>query len=512
VTAVHEPEPPEQATTTMGVRMSTTRPPLGEPAQRAKTGIRHARQFIDGRLVGSPRETDSIGPADGAVLGTYADADRDQGATAIAAARRAFDHTDWASDRRLRHLVLTEMADALERHADQLVAMLARENGKILKDAAFEVGLAAPKLRYYAALAITHGGRASEVSPGMHMSSGPEPTGVAGIITPWNSPVILLVRSLAPALAAGCTVVVKLPGNTGLVNGLMHQVFSEVSSLPPGVLSSVSESGSQVARLLVSSPDVDVLSYTGSTRVGRQIMSDAAPTLKRLSLELGGKTPMIVFDDADLDAAVPVLINAVTTFTGQFCMTGSRILAQRGIAERLRERLVAALAAVRVGPGHDPRSQMGPMIDPANARRVDDIVNEAAKSGTALVRGGLRDPESAYYHPSLIAVDDPSQDIVQKEVFGPVATFETFDSEDDAVRLANCTEYGLAASVWSRDVDRPRRVGRRLRAGTVWTNTWAVVVDEFEEGGFNQSGVGRLNGLRALEEFQEFKTYAHFTG
>jgi betaine-aldehyde dehydrogenase len=303
-----------------------------------------------------------------------------------------------------------------------------------------------------------------------------------------------------------------MPAQTGLVNGLFHRLLSEVPSLPAGVVSSLTESGNDLARLLVSSPEVDVLSYTGSTKVGRQIMADAAPRLKRLALELGGKTPMIVFDDADLDAAVPVLTAAITTFTGQFCMTGSRILVQQRVADELRGRMVESLSAIRVGPGDDPRSQMGPMIDAANARRVDGLVEEAGKKCTVLVRGGQRVPGSAYYYPSLIAVDDPTLDIVQHEVFGPVATFETFDSEDDAVRLANCTEYGLAASVWTRDADRPRRIGRRLHAGTVWTNTWAVVVDEYEEGGFNQSGIGRLNGIRALEEFQEFKTYAQFTG
>jgi betaine-aldehyde dehydrogenase len=229
-------------------------------------------------------------------------------------------------------------------------------------------------------------------------------------------------------------------------------------------------------------------------------------------LELGGKTPMVVFDDADLDVVVPTLTAAVTTFSGQFCMTGSRILAQEGIAPALKERLIASLSAVKVGAGDDPESQMGPMIDAANAERVDAIVEEAAKRGEVLVRGGILTPGTAFYAPSLIAVTDSSASIVQEETFGPVATFETFSSEDDAVALANCTEYGLAASIWTRDVDRPRRVGRKLRAGTVWTNAWAVVVDQFEEGGFGQSGVGRLNGLRGLEEFQEYKTYAQISG
>jgi len=471
-----------------------------------------ARQFLDGELVPSPRETKSLSPADGAVLGEFADADGGQGAQAIAAARRAFVETDWSRDRQLRHRVLHELADALDRRSDDLVTMLARENGKVLGEAGFEVSLTAPKLRYYAALALSEGGRAAEVAPGLHMSSVPEAIGVAGVITPWNSPVVLSVRSFAPALAAGCTAVVKLPGQTGLVNGILHEIMAEAASLPAGVLNSLTESGDEVSRLLVSSPDVDVISYTGSTRVGRLIMADAAPRLKRLSLELGGKSPMIVFDDADLNAVVPVLTAAITTFSGQFCMTGSRVLAQEGIAGELRDRLVASLSAVKVGPGDDPSSDMGPMIDAANARRVDDAVEAASAHAAVLVRGGVREPESAYYHPSLLEVTDPDSDIVQQEVFGPVATFERFSDEDDAVRLANCTEYGLSASVWSRDIDRPRRVARRLRAGTVWTNTWAVVVDQFEEGGFGQSGLGRLNGFRGLEEFQEYKTYAQVVG
>jgi acyl-CoA reductase-like NAD-dependent aldehyde dehydrogenase len=476
------------------------------------TTITTARQFINGELVSSVQETKSVGAADAATLGQFADADEAQGVTAIAAARRAFDETDWARDRHLRHRVLNDIADAMERRTDDLITMLARENGKIVREAQLELNLTVPKLRYYAALALTESGRAAEVAPGLQMSSVPEPIGVAGIIVPWNSPVVLSVRSFAPALAAGCTAVVKLPGQTGLVNGILHEVLADVPSLPPGVLNSLTESGDQVARLLVSSPDVDVLSYTGSTRVGRAIMAEAAKQLKRLSLELGGKSPMIVFDDADLDAVVPVLTAAVTTFTGQFCMTGSRILAQRGIADRLRARLISSLESIRVGPGEDPDSDMGPMIDAANARRVDQAVASAAEYATVLVRGGLATPESPYYRPSLLEVGDPGTPIVQEEVFGPVATFELFSTEQEAVRLANATEYGLAASVWSRDIDRPRRVGRQLKAGTVWTNTWAIVVDQFEEGGFKQSGLGRLNGLGGLSEFQEFKTYAQLVG
>src|SRR5438132_4467349 len=319
-----------------------------------------ARQFINGKLVGSKKVSTSTSPADGSLLGRYADADEEQAMEAVAAARTAFADTDWSRDRRLRHQVLNGIADAIERRTDELVNLLAQENGKVLGEGGFELSLTVPKLRYYAALALSESGRAAEVAPGLHMSSVPEPIGLAGVIVPWNSPVVLSVRSFAPALAAGCTAVVKLPGQTGLVNGVLHEILSEVAGLPAGVLNSLTESGDEVARFLVSSKDVDVLSYTGSTRVGRQIMAGAAATLKRLSLELGGKTPMIVFDDADLDVVVPVLTKAVTTFSGQFCMPGSRILAQAGIADELRERLSKSLAAVRVGPGDDPAQRHGP--------------------------------------------------------------------------------------------------------------------------------------------------------
>jgi betaine-aldehyde dehydrogenase len=473
-----------------------------------------AQQLLGGKLAGSPRQSTSTSPADGGVLGTYADADEADARAAVELARAAFRDTAWSRDRRLRHRVLTDVADAIERRTDEFVSLLARENGKILAEAGFELSLTVPKLRYYAGLALSEGGRAAEVAPGLHIRTVPEPVGVAGVIVPWNSPIVLSVRSFAPALAAGCTVVMKLPGQTGLVNGLLHEVLADIESLPAGVLNSLTESGDEVAKYLVSSPDVDALSYTGSTKVGRAIMAGASGTLKRLSLELGGKTPMLIFDDADLDAAVPVLTKAVTTFSGQFCMTGSRVLAQRGIADELRARLSESLAAVKVGPGDDTASEMGPMIDAPSARRVDGLVAAAAGYATVLVRGGLPEgtESSAYYRPSLIEVSDVDTPIVQQEVFGPVATFEVFGTEADAVRRANATEYGLAASVWSRDIDRPLRVGRELRAGTVWTNTWAVVVDQFEEGGFGHSGLGRLNGLRGLAEFQEDKTYAQNIG
>ncbi|MFB8007101.1 aldehyde dehydrogenase family protein [Nocardia sp. NPDC056000] len=470
----------------------------------------HARNWIDGAWHEGTATGTSYSPATGQPVGTFAEGGAAEAQAAITAARRAFRTGTWSRDRELRARALFEMADRMAERRDELVALLARENGKILAEAAFEVDLSIPKLRYYGALALAESGRAAEVKPGLYSMTLTEAAGVAGVIAPWNSPVVLAVRSFAPALAAGCTVAMKLPGQTGLVNGLLYEIIAATASLPAGVMNCFTESGNDGAPLLVSSPEVDVVSYTGSTMVGRIIMRNAADTLKPLSLELGGKSPMLVFDDADLDVVVPVLTKAITTFTGQFCMTGSRILAQRGIADELRDRMAKSLAAVRVGPGDDPASEMGPMIDRANAERVDRTVAEAAEYATIVERGGLLTTgPDAYYHPSLIEVADLNSPIVQHEVFGPVATFERFDDEAEAIERANATEYGLAASIWTRDVDRPLRVGRELQAGTVWTNTWAVVVDQFEEGGFKQSGMGRLNGLRGLGEFQEIKHMVH---
>ncbi|MFD7893742.1 aldehyde dehydrogenase family protein [Streptomyces sp. NPDC059743] len=479
----------------------------------ATSGTVHVRNYIDGKWTDSATASSSLDPATGEELGTFADGGADEARAAIDAARRAFETADWSRNRDLRAQALFEMADRMADRRDELVGLLSKENGKILPEAALEVDLTISKIRYYGALALTEAGRAAEVKPGLYSMTLRQAAGVAGVIAPWNSPVILSVRSFAPALAAGCTVVLKLPGQTALTNNLLYEIVDATTSLPKGVFNAFTESGSTGARLIVADPGVDVISYTGSTKVGRGIMADAAQHLKGMSLELGGKTPMIVFDDADLDVAVPVLAKAITTFTGQFCMTGSRVLAQRGVADELRTRLSAALEAVRVGPGDDPASDMGPLIDRANAERVDQFVADAAAYAKVLVRGGLVSDgplaAGAFVRPGLVEVDDVSRPIVQQEVFGPVATFEIFDDEADAVARANATEFGLAASVWTRDVDRPLRVGRELEAGTVWANTWAVIVDQMEEGGFKQSGVGRLNGVRALEEFQEIKHVVH---
>jgi hypothetical protein len=253
-------------------------------------------------------------------------------------------------------------------------------------------------------------GISAEVAPGQWFSTYAEPAGVVGIIVPWNSPVALLIRSLAPALSAGNTVAVKMPGQTALVANLVSRIIAEVESLPRGVVNIFTESGNRGAPYLVASPDVQVISYTGSTTVGRIVAANGAPTLKRMNLELGGKTPIIVFDDADLDATIPLLAAGMTTFGGEFCMTGSRVLVQRGVADEVRTRLAAILENVRVGDGMDPSTDMGPLIDKADVDRVERMVQAALAYAKPIVRGGPATEGTlaagAFYRPALLEVED----------------------------------------------------------------------------------------------------------
>ena len=315
---------------------------------------------------------------------------------------------------------------------------------------------------------------------------------MAGLIIPWNSPAYLMVRALAPALAAGCTAVVKMPAQAAQTAALHSEIIAGVPEIASGVVNIFTESGSDGARWLVDSPQVPVISFTGSTHTGRLIAQAAAVHLKRVGLELGGKTPHLVFDDADLNAVLPVLEKSSTVFAGQFCMTGSRILVQRGVAERLKAGLAERLERVRPGPAADPKSDMGPLIDKAAVARVDAAVKEALRAGaTAIVRGGpSTDPKlagGAFHHPTLLEVTDASLPIVQRETFGPVQTLQVFDTEEEAVRLANDSEYGLHACIWSRDVDRPMRVARQLEAGLVSINSWGNLAVESEEGGSSRA-------------------------
>ena len=480
-----------------------------EENEMSHTATKVAMHWIGGQWVDSHEHRDSINPATGETIGSYAMGAPEDAQRAIDAAKRAFRETDWRTDRALRSRVLIRMAERFEERTDDLVEILGLENGKVHPQGALEVAFAPETLRFNAALALTDVGTNSVVSAGELSMVVRQPVGVAGIIAPWNSPVALGIRSLAPALAAGCTAVMNLPRQTAQTNSLMAEVIGETEGLPPGV-ANVITGGHVSGDLLVRSPEVPAISFTGSTGTGAQIGAAAADNFKRVGLELGGKTPLLLFPDADLDQALPIVVSALIVFSGQFCMTGSRLLVHEQIAEDVRRDLARLLDAVKVGPAADPESEMGPIISRHDVERIDKVVEDAISRGAeVIVRGGpITDGPLAagfFYRPTLLEVSDNSLSIVQDEVFGPVLTMQTFSSEAEAIALANETIYGLSAAVFSRDVDIPLRVALGLEAGSVWVNDWAKLHDQFEEGGFKASGVGRMRGFSVIDDFIEFK-------
>ncbi len=474
------------------------------------TGEGRARHWIGGEWLTEGVERRSINPANGKVIGSYWDGGAPAARLAIEAAARSFADDSWRRDHLARSAALSHLADAYESRMPELVDILCLENGKVRGEAQMETGIILRSLRFNAGLATQIFGRVLETQPGMQGMSIRQPLGVAGLIIPWNSPAYLCIRALAPALAAGCTAAVKMPSQSAQAAALTAEIIASVPALAKGVVNLFIESGADGARLLVESPLVPVVHFTGSTQTGRLIAQAAAVHLKRVGLELGGKTPHLVFGDADLNAVLPTLEKSSTVFAGQFCMTGSRILVHRSLAAKLEEELAQRLRKVLPGPASDPRSDMGPMIDKDAVARVDALVEAAIRGGArVIVRGGPSTLSAlaagAFYHPTLLAVSDPSLPIVRQETFGPVQTLQVFDTEEEAIKLANDGEYGLSACIWSRDIDRPMRVARRLDAGQISINGWANVAVEFEEGGFKASGLGRLCGTAALDDFLEYK-------
>lgn len=474
-----------------------------------------AAHWLNGEwLDGDIGTATTINPADGTVVGAYALGSAELAHEAVMAARQAFEAGHWSTSPRLRASILLDYADRIAARKDELIDMIVAESGKLKSEATHEVLGCVSECRYYAGLARTISGRVSELDTNQLVMFNREAAGVAAIIVPWNAPATLLIRSLAPALAAGCTVVVKPAPQTANVNRIMMECLAEVSDLPMGVVNSVNENGIAVGQTLSTDPDVDVISFTGASSTGKAIMEAAAGTLKRLSLELGGKAPTLICSDADLDAAIPVITRNATVLAGQMCTAITRVVVAPERFDEVAQRLQASLAAIKTGRGDDPESTMGAIIDIPSRDRLLGHVEQARGAGEVLLAGeapGGALANGAFITPSLIHVNDVRDPLVQEELFGPILNIERASDEADMLARANATRYGLAASVWTRDVKRAQRLTRHIRSGSVWVNTHNRLGAETETGGFKHSGLGRLHGVEGLNDFLETKTVFYET-
>ena len=452
--------------------------------------------------------TASIDPATSLVLGRASQGSGSLADDAARAARIAFEESNWRSAPRLRADILLEFAARLESRKESLAELLVRENGKIKAQALHEISAGVSEARYYAGLARNVFGRTTETAPGNYSFLTREAAGVVAVIVPWNAPVTLLVRSVAPALAAGCTVVVKPAPQTPLVNAEVIRCFGEIRTLPAGVVNSVNERGIEVSNALVTHPDIDVISFTGSSKTGKIVMEKAAAAVKRVSLELGGKSPAIVFDDADAESAVAEIRRAAIVLTGQMCTAVSRVLVQESMSGSFGQMLKSAFESVKVGNGLAEGVEMGPLIDKPSQERVLGLIESASDEAALVLRGSAPGGElsaGAFVTPTIFQIDDVAHPLVQAELFGPIISLEAFSDEADAVRKANATRYGLAASVYTRDIGRALRLSRKLKFGTVWINSHNRLFAEAETGGYRESGIGRLHGVEGLNDFLETK-------
>ncbi|MFG2869806.1 aldehyde dehydrogenase family protein [Streptomyces sp. NPDC048338] len=470
---------------------------------------------IDGewRAAASGATREILDPADATTLAVVAEGGTQDADAAIAAARKAFDQGAWPhTPVAERAALLRRVADLLQRDRESIGLLESRDAGKTLEEGRVDVDCVSDAFRYFADLVIGEGGgRVVDAgSPDIHSVVVHEPVGVCALITPWNYPLLQASWKIAPALAAGNTFVVKPSELTPLTTVALLGLLAE-AGLPSGVANLVTGPGGTVGARLAEHPDVDLVSFTGGLVSGTQVMRAAADGVKKVALELGGKNPNVVFADActtdeGFDTAVDQALNAAFIHSGQVCSAGSRLI----VEESLRERFVAELARradlIRLGRGTDPGVECGPLVSVRQLARTEEYVASALAEGAVLRAGGRR-PEGPghFYRPTVLDHCHRGMRVVREEVFGPVLTVETFRTEDEAVELANDTEYGLAGGVWSADAARARRVAGRLRHGTVWINDFHPYLPQAEWGGFGKSGIGRELGPAGLAEYRETK-------
>lgn len=425
---------------------------------------------------------------------------------AIEAAHEAFYTKGWGETHaRERAALLFKLADKLEREIESFALLETLNNGKPLRESSYDVEDAVNQFRYYAGLVTKPAGQVYDVPDNIQAFVVKEPVGVAGLIVPWNYPLVMAVQKLAPALAAGCTVIIKPAEQTPLSLIKLFELVHEVG-FPPGVVNLVLGAGETVGAELARNPLVNKIAFTGGTVTGKKIMKSAADTIKNISLELGGKSPNIVFEDADFETAVDYALYAIFANQGQVCSAGSRLLIQQSLYEKFIPELVRRANAIQVGEGTDPETEMGPLISKQQMEKVLDYIEKGKEDGAEIVCGGNQLFDKGYFiAPTIFTNTQVDMTIVKEEIFGPVLVVQTFVNEKEAIKLANDSDYGLAGAVFTSDGAKALRVIRKLRAGITWVNTYHPTFNEAPWGGYKQSGIGRELGTFGLEAFQEVK-------
>jgi len=471
--------------------------------------------YLANHIDGSAREPlgkawlDGLNPATGTVIHQVPDSDDRDIELAVAAAKAAF--PEWSrtpSTERAR--LLNTIADGIERRLDALAMAESMDQGKTVQRArTIEIPRAAANFRYYAGAILHHTETCTHMDNGALNYTHRKPLGVAGLISPWNLPLYLLTWKIAPALATGNTAVAKPSELTSLTAHLLGEIFEE-AGLPAGVCNLVLGTGQKAGAALVRHPDVPLISFTGGTRTALSIQQDAAPHFKKLSLELGGKNANIIFDDADLEGCLPVTVQSSFGNQGEICLCGSRIFVQRGIYPEFLERFATMTAAMRVGEPNDPKTDLGALISKAHRDKVEGYIALAREEGGTIVTGGKRPGDlpgrlagGFFLEPTIITDLAPDSRVHCDEIFGPVVTVTPFETEAEAVALANQSRYGLSGTVWTRDLTRGHRTAQQIDAGVIWVNCWLFRDLRTPFGGMKQSGIGREGGRYALEFFTE---------
>jgi len=475
------------------------------------TSVKTYLNYINGEWVESStgKTSDIINPANQQVIAIVQKSNEKDMNNAIDAAERAFNSTNWRLNPGLRSKVLYEYARLLSEKQEDLARLLTLDNGKTINEARGEIAGCIDGFQYYAGLARNIFGRAVNLSEDSFGALYREAIGVVGIIVPWNWPAWLMVRGMAPALAAGNAVVVKPASFTAAINMEIMQILAEVKDVPNGIVNMVTGPGQVIGDVMSQSEKIDMISFTGDTSTAERITELSAKTVKKLSLELGGKSPNVLFEDADLNKAIPGALCAVFTTSGELCMAGTRLIVQDTIYDEVVKRMKAETEKLKVGNGLDESNYMGPLVSKSQLETVMKYIELGKKEGKLLTGGyritGKGYDEGFFVAPTIFTDLDENSKVVQEEIFGPVLVIQKFHTEAEAIRIANNSKYGLAGAVWTKDVNRAVRVAREIKAGTVWVNTYNRFYTETEFGGFKASGIGRAHGIDSLYEFTELK-------